>query len=147
MDTTLPDDEELVGLRDFFRDPANHAPRAACPVPDLTGAGAAEAAPSVFDPVTGRVRVMDGKCGTCIGRPGNPYDLTPERRSELLGRRPDGTYDEGWTVCHSPLPDNPDHLPAAVCAWIALHPQAGPRSLALRIAAHTGIDHITPPTH
>ncbi|GAA1213287.1 hypothetical protein GCM10009578_065110 [Streptomyces rhizosphaericus] len=100
-------------------------------------------APSVLNPETGKVRVMSGKCPTCIGRPGTC--LSSERRRELLGLRPDGTYDEGWTICHSTLPGNPDDLEPAVCAWIASHPQAAPRSLAMRVGAAQGIEYVDPP--
>ena len=64
---------------------------------------------------------------------------------DLLGRCGDGTYDEGHTVCHSTLPGNPDDLPASVCAWIAQHPQAGPRSLVMRLAASAGTIPVRPP--
>ncbi|MCX4681314.1 hypothetical protein OG413_45235 [Streptomyces sp. NBC_01433] len=94
---------------------------------------------------------MSGKCTTCIGRRSNPAGLSDERRRELLGLRPDGSYDEGWTVCHSTLPDNPENtadLPPSVCAWIAQHPQAAARSLVMRIGASQGFDYIDPqPKH
>ncbi|WP_328373681.1 hypothetical protein OG800_50740 (plasmid) [Streptomyces sp. NBC_00445] len=143
----MPTGDGLISLREFCKDPANHAPRSA-PLAAPEHAIAADAvAPSVFDPETGHVRVMSGKCGTCIGRRGNPVGLSDERRRDLLGQRPDGSYDEGWTVCHATLPDNPDNttgLPPSVCAWIAQHPQAAARSLAMRIGASQGIDYIDP---
>ena len=143
----MPASNGLISLREFCEDPANHEPRsspAAAPAHSLT---ADTSAPSVFDPETGRERVMSDKCRTCIGRRGNPAGLSAERRRDLLGRCPDGSYDEGWTVCHATLPDNPDNtagLPPSVCAWVAQHPQAAARSLAMRIGAAQGIDYIAP---
>ncbi|MFF2618582.1 hypothetical protein [Kitasatospora sp. NPDC058046] len=141
-----PGNRGYISLRAFFADPDNHAPRACAP------AGAAPAAtrdeppaPSVIDSATGKVRVMSSRCGTCIGRHGNPVGLSPQRLRELAGLQPDGTYDEGHTVCHITLEGNPDHLPAAVCAWVAEHPQAAPRSLVMRQAASKGILYIDPP--
>ena len=135
--------EDSVSFLTFCEDPASRAPRSApsavlAPDDDTC-------APSVFDSVTGRVRVMSMKCTTCIGRRETP--LSAERRRELLGRQQDGSYDEGWTVCHATLPDNPENtgdLPPSVCAWIAQHPQAAARSLAMRIGAVQGIDYISP---
>jgi hypothetical protein len=135
-------EEQSVSFRDFCEDPANRAPR---PAPAAVSAPDDTCATSVFDPVTGRVRVMSSKCTTCIGRRGTP--LSDERRRELLGLRPDGSYDEGWTVCHATLPDNPENtedLPPSVCAWVAQHPLAAPRSLAMRIGASTGFEYIDP---
>lgn len=136
-------DGDFVSLRTYFEDPANRAPRATpATVQDQSAAGLEPPVPSVLNPETGKIRVMSGKCTTCIGRPGTC--LSSERRRELLGLRPDGTYDEGWTVCHSTLPGNPDGLEPAVCAWIAAHPQAAPRSLAMRVGAAHGIEYVDP---
>ncbi|OEV09259.1 hypothetical protein [Streptomyces nanshensis] len=146
MPTGSPEDG-LISLADFFQDPANYAPRHAAPAVPDRAVDPDTTAPSVFDPATRRVRVMSGKCTTCIGRRGT--QLSDERRRELLGLGPDGSYDEGWTVCHATLPDNPANtanLPPSVCAWIAQHPLAAPRSLAMRIAAALGIDYIDPQT-
>ncbi|MGW7100439.1 hypothetical protein [Streptomyces sp. NPDC054838] len=132
---------DYVGLADYFSDPANHAPRTK---PAAGGVPGHEEAPLPVNRETGEVRVMSGKCGDCIGRAGNPKNLSPERLKELLGLQEDGTYDEGWTVCHSTLEGNPDDLPPAVCTWIAQHPKAGPRSMIMRLAAHTGIEYIHP---
>lgn len=141
--TGLSSDDHPVSFRAFCEDPDNHAPR---PAPTAAAAPVGDASvPSVFDSLTGRVRVMSAKCTTCIGRRGTP--LSDERRRELLGRQPDGSYDEGWTVCHTTLPDNPDNtgdLPPSICAWIAQHPLAAARSLAMRIGAAQGIDYISP---
>lgn len=123
-------DDNYISLADFFADASNHQPR---PHPGASSSGkrglprfaaepADDNAPSVIDPVIGAVRVMSSRCGTCIGRAGNPANLSAERFNELLGRRRDGTYDEGHTVCHSTLPGNEYGLPPAVCAWIAQHP-------------------------
>lgn len=146
-------DDNYISLADFFADASNHQPR---PHPGASSSGkrglprfaaepADDNAPSVIDPVIGAVRVMSSRCGTCIGRAGNPANLSAERFNELLGRRRDGTYDEGHTVCHSTLPGNEYGLPPAVCAWIAQHPHAAPRTLALRLAAHTGTRYVGPP--
>lgn len=136
--------DDFVSLPAYCEDPANRAPRVApTTVQAQPTADHEQPAPSVFNPATGKVRVMSGKCPTCIGRAGNC--LSDERRRELLGLRPDGTYDEGWTICHSTLPGNSDDLPPAVCAWIASHPQAASRSLAMRIGAAHGIEYIDPP--
>lgn len=142
--TTGPSsDRRSVSFRAFCEDPENHEPR---PVPAASTPSAGDTdVPSVLDPLTGQVRVMSDKCTTCIGRRGTL--LSDERRRELLGRRPDGSYDEGWTVCHQTLPDNPENhgdLPPAVCAWIAQHPQASARSLAMRIGGAQGIEYVTP---
>ncbi|MEU6406161.1 hypothetical protein [Streptomyces sp. NPDC046985] len=147
-------DGDFISLADYLADPANYRPRSsggtvvAARTRDGTdwavGAGDDEA-PSVFDDVTGAVRVMSSRCGTCIGRAGNPAGLTDRRRDELLGRRDDGIYDEGHTVCHSTLPGNAYGLPPAVCAWIAEHPQAAPRSHAMRMAARAGVQYADPP--
>jgi hypothetical protein len=135
--------EDSVSFRAFCEDPINRAPRS---TPSAVLESVDDTcAPSVFDPVTGRVRVMGKKCTTCVGRPATP--LSAERRRELLGRQEDGSYDEGWTVCHATLPDNPENtgdLPPSVCAWVAQHPQAAARSLAMRIGAVQGIDYISP---
>lgn len=137
-------DGDVVSLRAYFEDPANRSPRATpATVQDQPAAGNETPAPSVLSSETGKIRVMSGKCTTCIGRPGTC--LSSERRRELLGLRPDGTYDEGWTVCHSTLPGNPDGLEPAICAWIAAHPQAAPRSLAMRVGAAHGIEYVDPP--
>ncbi|MEV5842222.1 hypothetical protein AB0M32_09630 [Streptomyces sp. NPDC051985] len=133
----------MASFRAFCEDPSNHAPRPASAAGPVA-AGDTDV-PSVFDSLTGRVRVMGDKCTTCIGRRGTP--LSDERRRELLGLQPDGSYDERWTVCHQTLPDNPGNpgdLPPAVCAWIAQHPLASARSLAMRIGAAQGIDCISP---
>lgn len=152
MQRAQPDD--YISLADFVADPANHSPRQGggnavadrgqYPVgpPERPGN---EDTLSVVDEATGTVRVMSDRCGTCIGRSGNPAGLTARRRNELLGRRDDGTYDEGHTVCHCTLPGNSYGLLPAVCAWIAQHPQAAPRSLAMRMAASVGIQYVDPP--
>ncbi|MFI1189691.1 hypothetical protein [Streptomyces californicus] len=147
-------DGDFVSLADYLTDPANHRPRsggvaaAAARARDGTdqavGTGDDEA-PSVFDDVTGAVKVMSSRCGTCIGRAGNAAGLTDRRREALLGRRDDGTYDEGHTVCHSSLPGNAYGLPSSVWAWIAEHPKAAPRSHAMRMAAGSGIQYVDPP--
>ncbi|MEV6421657.1 hypothetical protein [Streptomyces sp. NPDC051662] len=145
---------DFISLADYLADPANHRPRssggtaAAARTKDgadeAVGTGDDEAL-SVFDDVTGAVRVMSSRCGTCIGRAGNAAGLTDRRRDVLLGRRDDGTYDEGHTVCHSSLPGNAYDLPPAVCAWIAEHPQAAPRSHGMRMAASFGIQYMARP--
>ncbi|MFI1530721.1 hypothetical protein [Streptomyces griseus] len=38
---------------------------------------------------------MSSRCGTCLGRAGNAAGPTDRRYEALLGRRDDGTYDEG----------------------------------------------------
>lgn len=147
-------DADFVSLAGYLADPANHRPRssgdAAAAARTRDGADQDvgtrdDAAPSVFDDVTGAVRVMSSRCGTCIGRAGNAAGLTDRRREALLGCRADGTYDEGHTVCHSTLPGNAYGLPPSVCAWIAEHPQAAPRSHAMRMAANSGIQYVDPP--
>ncbi|MBC3990200.1 hypothetical protein H8N00_15180 [Streptomyces sp. AC563] len=147
-------DGDFISLADYLADPANHRPRsngdAAAAARTKNGADQAvstgdDEAPSVFDDVTGAVRVMSSRCDTCIGRAGNAAGLTDRRRDALLGRRDDGTYDEGHTVCHSTLPGNSYDLPPAVCAWGAEHPQAAPRSHAMRMAASAGIRYVDPP--
>ncbi|MFJ9574517.1 hypothetical protein [Streptomyces bacillaris] len=144
---------DFISLADYCADPANHRPRsggdAAAAARTRGGAdeavGTGDEAPSVFDDVTGAVRVMSSRCGTCIGRVGNAAGLSDRRREALLGRRDDGTYDEGHTVCHSTLPGNAYGLPTSVCAWIAEHPQAAPRSHVMRMAASSGIQYVDPP--
>ncbi|MCG7523984.1 hypothetical protein MHW47_05950 [Streptomyces sp. OfavH-34-F] len=144
---------DFVSLADYLADPANHRPRSGgdAAAASRTRDGADQAAgtsddeaPSVFDDVTGAVRVMSSRCGTCIGRAGNAAGLTDRRREALLGRRNDGTYGEGHTVCHSTLPGNAYDLPPSVCAWIAEHPKAAPRSHAIRMAASFGIQYVDP---
>lgn len=145
---------DFISLADFVADPANHRPRSGRSTvaadrtldgADLADRAGDDDALSVFDDVTKAVRVMSSRCGTCIGRAGSPAELTDQRRSELLGRRDDGTYDEGHTVCHSTLPGNPYGLLPAVCAWNAEHPQAAPRSHVMRMAASVGIQYVDPP--
>lgn len=143
----MPAGDGPISLQDFCRDPANHAPRSTPPAALGHAFSPDTAAPSVFDREAGRVRVMRGKCAGCIGRHGNPVGLSDERLRELIGLRPDGSYDEGWTVCHATLPDNPENtanLPPSVCAWISQHPQAAARSLAMRIGASQGFHYVDP---
>lgn len=80
----------------------------------------------VLAPAAGRVRVMSDRCATCDFRPGNRGNLTPGNWQR------DCLADEGHIVCHGTGPDRTQ--PAAVCAGIAAHPDAG-RFLALSIAA------------
>ncbi|MFJ1662527.1 hypothetical protein [Streptomyces anthocyanicus] len=101
-------DGDFVSLVDYLADPANHRPRsgrgAAAAARTWDGAdqavGTGDEAPSVFDEVTGAVRVTSSRSGG---------------------------------------------LPPAVCAWIADHPQAAPRSHATRMAASSGIHYVDPP--
>nr|BEK71508.1 hypothetical protein KPHV_87350 [Kitasatospora purpeofusca] len=140
-DTAASSSGDFVSFRDFAADPANHRPRPTAP--RTTESPATPEAPSVRNPETGQIRVMDGRCTTCIGRPGTIRN--PERLRELLGVDANGRYDEGHTVCHQTLVGNPAGLPAAVCAWIAQHPQAAATSLVLRMAAVTGIEYVSAP--
>ncbi|MFF4344308.1 hypothetical protein ACFY00_30820 [Kitasatospora sp. NPDC001540] len=136
-----------MSFADFCADPGNSSP--GTPRPGSAAARGPEPeaaehtrAPLVLDAETGRVRVMESKCWTCIGRP--TTTLSAERRRELLGQQEDGSYDEGWTVCHSTLQEAPYGLPPSVCAWTAQHPQAAERSLAMRVGHCTGFEYVDP---
>ncbi|MFF4924276.1 hypothetical protein ACFY4B_27140 [Kitasatospora sp. NPDC001261] len=141
------DGDDYLSFADFCADPSNHALRAApvrttavcAPAPDAVEA---DGAPSVVDSETGRVRVMGSKCWTCVGRPATR--LSAERRRELLGRQEDGSYDEGWTVCHSTLDEAEYGLPASVCAWVAEHRPSAERSVIMRLGASTGFEFVDP---
>lgn len=67
----------------------------------------------VCDPDTGKVRVLDDKCGTCVFRPHNLMRLRPGRLRSMVQEAVDnGT----WITCHTTLPYHPDHPGwSAVC--------------------------------
>jgi hypothetical protein len=67
----------------------------------------------VVDPATGRPRVLDRKCATCIYRPGNLMHLQPGRREDT-----ENTANERgtWIVCHATLPaTGHPHGTQAIC--------------------------------
>lgn len=83
----------------------------------------------------GRVRLMARRCDTCIFRGGNRMNLMPGRvkaMAEGVAR------DEGYITCHDTLSYNVGDLPGAICRGMEQHPQAGPRSMFLRIAVAYG---------
>ncbi|MER5809081.1 hypothetical protein ABT143_12930 [Streptomyces sp. NPDC002033] len=83
----------------------------------------------VADPVTGRVRVVAERCGTCDFRPGRHGSLAPGQLARLVAGC---LSSEGHLVCHETGEDR--GMLGAVCAGFAAHPDAH-RSLALRVAA------------
>src|SRR4051812_40493170 len=71
----------------------------------------------ITDPTTGRSRILNRQCGTCILRPGDPMWLGAERLREVLGdARRQGTY----VVCHETLTygGHPEFGPA-ICRGFA----------------------------
>lgn len=89
----------------------------------------------VADEVTGRVRLMERRCATCIFRPGNPMHLMPGR---VKGMVEECMAREGHVVCHDSLAQNDKGLPGAVCRGFEQHVVAAERSLAVRFMKVTG---------
>jgi hypothetical protein len=80
----------------------------------------------VADAATNTVRIVDGKCATCIFRPGNQMHLQPGRVQGMLR---EAISHEGHIVCHDTL----DSDESAICSGFAEHPDGQARSLALRM--------------
>lgn len=69
---------------------------------------------AVFDMETGRLRVMEDKCSTCIFRPGNLMYLTPGRVAQMVEETRADPY--GHITCHHTLPwADPRQEKGAVC--------------------------------
>lgn len=64
---------------------------------------------NAIDPETGRPRVLDRKCSTCIYRRGNLMDLEPGRRDEMVDQ---AAENDTAVICHSTLPPEPEQ---AIC--------------------------------
>ena len=73
----------------------------------------------VIDRLSGKVRVLSSRCGTCIFRPGNPLGLAPDRTEDVIRRN---VAAGALLTCHSTGP-YPDFGPA-VCAgfWARARP-------------------------
>jgi hypothetical protein len=56
----------------------------------------------VVDHATGLPRVLDGKCPTCIFRPGNLMHLNEGTREDMVRA---ALSNGSWIVCHTTLPD------------------------------------------
>jgi hypothetical protein len=90
---------------------------------------------------TGKIRVLERMCDTCIFRPGAKMDLEPERFREVeQGNIRRGTL----LTCHSTLSYGPypDFGPAACFGFWERH---GAHTAAGRIALLIGILRVTPP--
>lgn len=83
----------------------------------------------------GQVRLMARRCDTCIFRPGNRMRLGPGR---VRGMVEAVVRNEGHITCHDTLGYGSGDLPGAICRGQEQHPQAGPRSMFLRIAQALG---------
>jgi hypothetical protein len=83
----------------------------------------------------GLIRIMARRCDTCIFRGGNLMHLEPGR---VKGMVEDVVRAEGHIPCHDTLDYGHTDLPGAICRGMEQHPQAGPRSLFLRIAQAQG---------
>lgn len=83
----------------------------------------------------GLVRLMARRCDTCIFRPGNLMHLQPGLLKYLTESV---TREESFITCHDTLSYNPGELPQAICRGQEQHPEAGPRSLFLRVAKAQG---------
>lgn len=90
---------------------------------------------NVADPATGRVRLMERRCGTCIFRPGNRMHLEPGRVKDMVDTCVER---QGHVVCHDTLAHNDKGLPGAVCRGFEQHPAGAARSLAVRFLKATG---------
>lgn len=91
--------------------------------------------PSVLDKETGKPRLLEDKCGTCIFRPGNLMRLKPGR---VRGMVRDAIAGGGFITCHATLPGphNPTRAQAAICR--GFHDAHGHRSNLLRIFGRLG---------
>lgn len=69
---------------------------------------------SILDAETGKPRLLDDKCETCIFRPGNPMRLKPGR---VRGMVRDAIGGGGYITCHATLtgPHNPTRTRNAIC--------------------------------
>jgi hypothetical protein len=74
----------------------------------------------LFDPATGRPRLLSGQCSDCVGRPGNLMHLDPGRLKELVeGNTGDGRL---GLICHQTLPWGArGERIAAYCRWFYDH--------------------------
>lgn len=70
--------------------------------------------PSVLDSQTGRPRLCEQMCDTCIFRPGNPMRLRPGRVKQMVT---DSLGSGGFITCHSTLygMKNPSRQQEAIC--------------------------------
>ncbi|MFD4406694.1 hypothetical protein ACFWPH_28425 [Nocardia sp. NPDC058499] len=64
----------------------------------------------ITDPATGKSRLLDKKCPTCVFRPGNPV-YTRESAEKLADR---ACEDDTYVVCHSTYKDG-QSPPHAIC--------------------------------
>jgi Family of unknown function (DUF6283) len=93
----------------------------------------------VHDPATGRARLMQDLCSTCILRPGDLMHLGPEGLRRFLAQARDR---ESFVICHQTLPGMSEPpMPPAICRGFFNHYDTA----ALRIAATRGFDEITTP--
>lgn len=83
----------------------------------------------------GTIRLMARRCDTCVFRAGNLMHLQPGRVKQMTDAV---IRDEGHITCHDTLSYSPGDLPGAICRGQEQHPQAGPRSMFLRIALAMG---------
>lgn len=91
--------------------------------------------PDVADEGTGRVRLMERRCATCIFRPGNQMSLVPGRVKDMVESC---VAKEGHVVCHDTLVHNDGGLPGAVCRGFEQHAVGSRASLAVRFLRATG---------
>jgi hypothetical protein len=94
------------------------------------------------DPDTGLPRLLRGKCGTCIYRPGNLMHLNPGRREEMERQ---AVQNGSWIICHCTLPINPANPGwQAICrGFYDVH---GQESIGIRFAhAFGGLVEVEPP--
>lgn len=110
------------------------------PTGETTGetAGDRPRRPGPFDPVTGRVHVLDQRCSTCVFRPGNLMHLHPGRLKNLIETN---TANGSALTCHVTLAEWDAPVPPAVCrGFYDTHP-----TLPLLLAAALDMITFDPP--
>lgn len=70
---------------------------------------------AVFDMETGRLRVMDGKCTTCIFRPGNLMNLSKGRVAQMVEETRKDPF--GHIPCHHTIPCTGQDKGAVCRGW------------------------------
>lgn len=90
---------------------------------------------NILDRQTGKPRLCQEMCETCVFRPGNLMHLRPGRLKDMVN----GALKEGsYIICHSTLPGakNPEHKQAAVCQ--GFYENFADQSNLLRVYARLG---------
>ena len=98
----------------------------------------------VRDPSTGKVRVLQRRCDTCIFRPGDPMGLGAARIRQVIEANLQAS---ALLTCHATLPygPHPNHGPAVCAGFWAQHRNDVPAGRLAQL--FLGVLRVPPPEH